>query len=251
MPTTAAQHRRWSRPRRRTTSRSRAARGSSTLVDRRNRRPSVHGAEASIVGSAYGTRGQRRLQCRRLSLRARSFDDVRRTATGTSTTGTDASSARRTLAAPTVVVVGLGPGDDRWVTQHTLDAIASIPPLRAHHAPPVGRTSSVTTPPASTTSTTPPTPSPTCTPTITDRLVAAAARARRGALRRARLAARARAHGARAPRRRRGSTATVLPAMSFLDLAYARLGIDPVEAGVQLIDGHEFATAAPATPDRC
>ena len=32
--------------------------------------------------------------------------------------------------------------------------------------------------------------------------------------------------------------------MSFLDIAFARLGIDPVEAGVRLIDGHEFATAA-------
>lgn len=37
---------------------------------------------------------------------------------------------------------------------------------------------------------------------------------------------------------------TILPAMSFLDLAYAALGIDPVESGVRLIDGHEFATAA-------
>jgi tetrapyrrole methylase family protein/MazG family protein len=37
---------------------------------------------------------------------------------------------------------------------------------------------------------------------------------------------------------------TVLPALSFLDLAYAALGIDPVESTVTLIDGHEFATAA-------
>lgn len=36
----------------------------------------------------------------------------------------------------------------------------------------------------------------------------------------------------------------VLPAMSFLDLAYARLAIDPVESGLRLIDGHQFATAA-------
>ncbi len=36
----------------------------------------------------------------------------------------------------------------------------------------------------------------------------------------------------------------VLPAMSFLDLVWARLGIDPVESGVQLADGHDFATAA-------
>ncbi len=38
----------------------------------------------------------------------------------------------------------------------------------------------------------------------------------------------------------------VLPAVSFLDLAWSRLGIDPIEAGVRLVDGHEFATAAAA-----
>lgn len=37
---------------------------------------------------------------------------------------------------------------------------------------------------------------------------------------------------------------TVLPAMSFLDLAWARLGVDPIEHGVRLVDGHLFATAA-------
>jgi tetrapyrrole methylase family protein / MazG family protein len=36
----------------------------------------------------------------------------------------------------------------------------------------------------------------------------------------------------------------VRPAMSFLDVAWARLGIDPIEAGVRLVDGHEFTTAA-------
>jgi tetrapyrrole methylase family protein/MazG family protein len=36
----------------------------------------------------------------------------------------------------------------------------------------------------------------------------------------------------------------VLPALSFLDLAYARLGIDPIEAGLRLVDGHEFAVGA-------
>jgi tetrapyrrole methylase family protein / MazG family protein len=36
----------------------------------------------------------------------------------------------------------------------------------------------------------------------------------------------------------------VHPAMSFLDVAYARLGIDPVECGVRLVDGHQFAIAA-------
>lgn len=39
-------------------------------------------------------------------------------------------------------------------------------------------------------------------------------------------------------------TLDILPAMSFLDLVWARLRIDPVETGVRLVDGHEFATAA-------
>ena len=36
----------------------------------------------------------------------------------------------------------------------------------------------------------------------------------------------------------------LLPAMSFLDVVWARLGVDPVEHAVRLIDGHEFASAA-------
>jgi tetrapyrrole methylase family protein/MazG family protein len=36
----------------------------------------------------------------------------------------------------------------------------------------------------------------------------------------------------------------IVPGLSFLDLAYGRLRIDPVETGLRLVDGHEFATAA-------
>lgn len=36
----------------------------------------------------------------------------------------------------------------------------------------------------------------------------------------------------------------ILPAMSFLDLAWARLGIDPLAVGARLVDGHRFATEA-------
>ena len=36
----------------------------------------------------------------------------------------------------------------------------------------------------------------------------------------------------------------VRPALSFLDLAWNRLGVDPVESGVRLIDGQRFATEA-------
>jgi tetrapyrrole methylase family protein / MazG family protein len=36
----------------------------------------------------------------------------------------------------------------------------------------------------------------------------------------------------------------VLPALSFLDLAWVRLGIDPVEQGVRIVDGHRFSVEA-------
>jgi tetrapyrrole methylase family protein / MazG family protein len=36
----------------------------------------------------------------------------------------------------------------------------------------------------------------------------------------------------------------VLPALSFVDLAWTRLGIDPVERGVRLVDGHRFEIEA-------
>ena len=36
----------------------------------------------------------------------------------------------------------------------------------------------------------------------------------------------------------------VNPAMGFLEIAWAQLGIDPIEHSVRLIDGHQFATAA-------
>ena len=36
----------------------------------------------------------------------------------------------------------------------------------------------------------------------------------------------------------------VLPGMSFVDLAWVRLGVDPYEQGVRLIDGHRFEVAA-------
>ena len=39
-------------------------------------------------------------------------------------------------------------------------------------------------------------------------------------------------------------TCEVLPALSFLDLAWVRLGVDPLAEGVRVVDGHEFATQA-------
>jgi len=37
---------------------------------------------------------------------------------------------------------------------------------------------------------------------------------------------------------------TVLPALSAVDLAWARLGVDPVATGARIVDGHRFATSA-------
>jgi len=36
----------------------------------------------------------------------------------------------------------------------------------------------------------------------------------------------------------------IVPALSFLDLAWARLGVDPVAVGVRVVDGHRFAVEA-------
>ena len=49
----------------------------------------------------------------------------------------------------------------------------------------------------------------------------------------------------------------IVPAMSFLDVVWARLKVDPVESSVRLIDGHVFATGPArsswptATRSRC
>jgi tetrapyrrole methylase family protein/MazG family protein len=40
----------------------------------------------------------------------------------------------------------------------------------------------------------------------------------------------------------------VVPSLSFLDLAWARIGVDPVAAGVRLVDGHRFAVEAAGQP---
>ncbi len=147
-----------------------------------------------------------------------------------------------TVAAPRIIVVGLGPGDDRYVTAHTLELIAAAPHryLRtarhpsAHVVPDAVSFDDVYQS-ADTFDD--------VYATISDRLVAAATEY--GEILYAvpgsplvleqtvrRLLADSRV------------VCQVEPAMSFLDLAYARLAIDPVEAGLRLVDGHEFAVAA-------
>ncbi|MEY4230915.1 MAG: hypothetical protein RLZZ362_1764, partial [Actinomycetota bacterium] len=140
-------------------------------------------------------------------------------------------------------MVGLGPGDDRWVTAHTLGLIdaAAVRFVRTRHHPSghlVGpdATSFDDVYDAADTFTD-------VYATIVERLVAAANEhghvlyAVPGSpLVLERTVARLRTD----PR----IDCSVAPAISFLDLAYERLGIDPVEASVKLVDGHEFTQAA-------
>jgi tetrapyrrole methylase family protein / MazG family protein len=141
-----------------------------------------------------------------------------------------------------VVVVGLGPGDAEHITRHTLTLIERIP----HRFLRTGRHPSAHV----------------AEPAVTFDAVYEAADTFDDVYAEIaeRLVAAAIEHGEvlyavpgsplvleRTVRRLRDDPRVecqVEPAMSFLDLAYARLGIDPVEARVTLVDGHEFATAA-------
>lgn len=141
-----------------------------------------------------------------------------------------------------MTVVGLGPGDDRYVTAHVLQAIAEHPvrfvrTTRHPSAALVGDATSFDDVYEAADS------FDDVYATIVERLVAAAID--QGSILYA-------VPGSplvleRTVRSLRDDPrveCTVLPAISFLDLAYERLGIDPVEARVRLIDGHDFAVAA-------
>lgn len=143
---------------------------------------------------------------------------------------------------PVVVIVGLGPGGAEYVTQQTLDVLAAAPVrfLRTARHPSAGlvpdpvtldhlyesadRFEDVYT-------------------AITDTVVAAA-------LEHGRVAYAVPGSPLVLERSVRQLIADeridtdVLPAMSFLDVAWARLGVDPVESRVRVIDGHDFAAAA-------
>ena len=141
-----------------------------------------------------------------------------------------------------VTIVGLGPGGPQYITQQTLDAIANHPHrfIRTTRHPSASLVGEATSfddvyETADTFAD--------VYAEITERLVAAAAE--HGDILYAvpgspLVLERSVRHLGNDPR----VECVVLPAMSFLDVAFARLGIDPVEAGVRLIDGHEFATAA-------
>ena len=143
---------------------------------------------------------------------------------------------------PRVVIVGLGPGAPEFATEQTRAAIAAVPHrfLRTSRHP-----SSGLVPEASSLDHLYETADTFADvyAQITETIVAAAIE--RGEVLYAvpgspLILERSVAHLRTDPR----IACTVLPAMSFLDLAYAALGIDPVEAGVRLVDGHEFAVSA-------
>ena len=143
---------------------------------------------------------------------------------------------------PVITVVGLGPGDERFVTAHTVRAISDA----THRFVRTARHPSAHLVPDAVSFDEVYDAADTFDDvyaTIVDRLADAAAQ-----------------HGEvlyavpgsplvleRTVRLLRADSriaCRILPAMSFLDLAWPLLGIDPVEAGVRLIDGHEFATAS-------
>ena len=146
-----------------------------------------------------------------------------------------------------IVVVGLGPGGAEHVTVETLAAIERIPDrfLRTSRHPSATLVAGPTTfddlyDTADTFDD--------VYVEITDRLIAAA-HGRGEILYAVPGSPLVLERTVRYLRERCGAIATgveleILPAMSFLDVAYARLGIDPVEAGVRLVDGHDFAVAA-------
>jgi tetrapyrrole methylase family protein / MazG family protein len=145
---------------------------------------------------------------------------------------------------PIIEVVGLGPGDERFITEHTRSVLAAIPHrfLRTARHPSAhvvvdGESFDHIYESADTFAD--------VYATIVDLLVAAAAEHRHivyavpgSPLILERTVADLRAD----PR----VTTVVHPAMSFLDLVWPALGIDPIESRVRLVDGHDFATAAAA-----
>jgi tetrapyrrole methylase family protein / MazG family protein len=146
------------------------------------------------------------------------------------------------MAAGRVIIVGLGPGDERYITAHTLEVIDSVPHRfvrttqhpTAHLVPDAQSFDHLYEEADSFDE---------VYREITRQLIAAANQghdvlyAVPGSpliLERTVAALRAEHPG----------RCVVHPAISFLDLLYERLGIDPIESGVKLVDGHQFAVAA-------
>ena len=146
------------------------------------------------------------------------------------------------MTTPRVTVVGLGPAGPEYVTAHTLAEIGRIPHryLRTSRHPSASLVASATSfddiyEAADTFAD--------VYAEITDRLIAAAVEHGEVlyAVPGSPLVLERTVRSLRADPR---ANCVVHPAMSFLDVVYARLGIDPVESGLTLVDGHEFAIGA-------
>jgi tetrapyrrole methylase family protein/MazG family protein len=158
--------------------------------------------------------------------------------------GTEGPGAPATAATPRpkVVVCGLGPGPADLVTTATVDAIARIPTrfLRTERHPSAGVVGAATTfdvlyETAATFDD--------VYDGIVEDLVAAASE--HGEVLYAVPGSPSVAESSVERLRADGRVEVdVLPALSFLDLAWDRLGLDPLDAGVRLVDGHRFATEA-------
>ncbi len=143
-------------------------------------------------------------------------------------------------------IVGLGPGDERWVTAHTRDVLASTD---RHHARTLQHPAASIMPAGTVSHDDLYETSDDFNEVynrIVDRLVldvssnsdiAYAVPGSPAVLERTVELLRERCDGS-------DIDIVVHPAMSFLDLVWARLGIDPIEVGVTLIDGHRFAVEA-------
>ncbi|CAB4363341.1 MAG: nucleoside triphosphate pyrophosphohydrolase [Actinobacteria bacterium] len=146
------------------------------------------------------------------------------------------------MTPPRVIVVGLGPAGDEYVTEHTRAEIARV----EHRYLRTGRHPSAHLVPEAVTFDEVYEAADTFADVyaeITDRLVAAAAQFGEVlyAVPGSPLVLERTVRALRADDR---VQCIIHPAMSFLDIIYNRLGIDPIEAAITLIDGHEFATAA-------
>ena len=65
------------------------------------------------------------------------------------------------------------------------------------------------------------------------------------------LAADRRANGRAPARRLQGGSLTIVPGLSFLDLAWERLGLDPLSEGVRLVDAERFAVQTDGRAGPC
>ena len=147
---------------------------------------------------------------------------------------------------PTLHVVGLGPGGDEYVTEHTMSVIADSPRrfLRTSIHPSAHLVADATSFDEIYEGAT---DFDDVYTTIVERLVDETARAHEAGERIVYAVPGSPLVLERTVRLLRndsGIDVVLHPAMSFLDIAWVRLGVDPVDDGITCVDGHEFSRRA-------